>query len=105
MATDCDSRTRARPKIQAIFSGEILAAKIGPTESRLGIADQKIDLFDFVPASVKTKEAHKSLEIDVKGAAADSPVKVFHRPVTDTDYRSVMESVLTNLTAELGRKQ
>lgn len=72
---------------------------------RLGIADAKIDLFDFVPASVKTKELHKSLEIDVKGAPADSPVKVFHRPVTDTDYRSVMESVLTNLTAELGRNK
>ena len=72
---------------------------------RLGIAGDKIDLFDFVPASVKTKELHKSLEIDVKGAPADSPVKVFHRPVTDTDYRSVMESVLTNLTAELGRNK
>lgn len=71
---------------------------------RLGIAGNKIDLFGFVPASVKTKEPLKSLEIDVKGAAADSMVKVFHRPVTDTDYRSVMESVLTNLTAELGRK-
>jgi|GEM_PF-4335483 len=36
--------------------------------------------------------------------AVDSIAKVFHRPVTDTDYRSVMESVLTNLTSELGRK-
>lgn len=72
---------------------------------RLGIADAKIDLFDFVPISVKPKEPHKSLEMEVKGAPADSPVKVFHRPVTDTDYRSVMESVLTNLTAELGNKK
>lgn len=71
---------------------------------RLGIAGNKIDLFGFVPANVKTKEPLKSLEIDVKGAAADSMVKVFHRPVTDTDYRSVMESVLANLTAELDRK-
>jgi hypothetical protein len=69
---------------------------------RLGIADAKIDLFDFVPANVKPKEIHKSLEIEVKSAPADSRVKVFHRPVTDTDYRAVMESVLTNLTAELG---
>ena len=36
--------------------------------------------------------------------AAGSMVKVFHRPVTDTDYRSVMESVLGNFAAELGRK-
>lgn len=72
---------------------------------RMGIADARIDLFDFVPARVTPKERHKSLEIEVKGASADSAVKVFHRPVTDTDYRSVMESVLTNLTAELGRKK
>lgn len=72
---------------------------------RLGIADAKIDLFDFVPINVKLKEPQKSLEMEVKGAPADSPVKVFHRPVTDTDYRSVMESVLTNLTSELGKTQ
>ena len=71
---------------------------------RLGIADAKIDLFDFVPISVRPQEPQKSLEMEVKGAPSDSLVKVFHRPVTDTDYRSVMESVLTNLTAELGKK-
>jgi len=70
---------------------------------RLGLADAKIDLLTFVPANVKPKEPLKSLEIDVKAAAADSTIKVFHRPVTDTDYRSVMESVLANLTAELGK--
>ncbi|MGV3662250.1 MAG: hypothetical protein ACO1TE_18840 [Prosthecobacter sp.] len=76
-----------------------------PAEAeRLGIAANKVELFDFVPAQVKTKEPLKSLEIEVKGAPADSMVKVFHRPVTDTDYRSVMESVLANLAAELGRK-
>ncbi|MBE2285438.1 MAG: hypothetical protein IAE77_18395 [Prosthecobacter sp.] len=75
-----------------------------PAEAeRLGLAGAKIDLFTFVPASVKTKEPLKSLEIDVKSAAPDSPVQVFHRPVTDTDYRSVMESVLANLAAELGK--
>lgn len=71
---------------------------------RRGISANKIDLFGFVPASVRTKVPLKSLEVDVKGAAADSMVKVFNRPVTDTDYRSVMESVLANLTTELGHK-
>jgi len=77
-----------------------------PAEAeRLGLADARVDLFDFVPARVVRQDTNASLRIDVKRAAADSQVQVFHRPVTDTDYRSVMESVLANLTAELGRNK
>ena len=36
--------------------------------------------------------------------AVDSTVKILPLPVNDTDYRSLMESALNNLAAELGRQ-
>lgn len=70
---------------------------------RAGLADKKIELFDFVPVTVAPKEPPRVLSLDFKKPVADPKVVAFRRAVSDTDYRTVMESVLANLIAGLGR--
>jgi hypothetical protein len=70
-----------------------------------GLADKRIDLFDFVPVTVVPKQPPRVLTLDFKTPVANPRVLAFHRPVSDTDYRTVMESVLANLVADLGRDE
>jgi hypothetical protein len=69
--------------------------------AKAGLAGQEIKLFDFAPTMVAAKKAPEVLTVDFTTPVTNPTVVVFHRPVSDTDYRTVMESVLTNLIAEL----
>jgi hypothetical protein len=71
--------------------------------AKAGLADKKIELYDFVPVTVVPKQPPKVLTLDFKTPVKNPRIFTFRRPVTDTDYRTVMESVLANLVAELGR--
>jgi hypothetical protein len=66
------------------------------------LADRQVELFDFVPVAVALKMPPQVLTLDFKTAVTDPRVFTFRRPVSDSDYQTVMESVLTNLIAELG---
>jgi hypothetical protein len=68
---------------------------------KAGMAAQKIELYDFVPVTAIPKSAPKVLTLDFKTATNDARLVSFHRPVSDKDYKIVMESVLMNLVAEL----
>jgi hypothetical protein len=72
--------------------------------AKAGLAHQEIKLFDFAPLTVAAKKAPEVLALDFTTPVTNPTVVVFHRPVSDTDYRTVMESVLTNLVAELDPK-
>jgi len=72
---------------------------------KAGLAGQKIELYDFVPVTVVPKQLPKVLTLDFKTPVNNPQTLAFRRPVTETDYRTVMESVLANLMAELGRDE
>jgi hypothetical protein len=70
-----------------------------------GLLDHQVEPFDFVPVTVTPKQAPNTLTLDFKTSVPNPHIFAFRRPVADIDYKTIMELVLTNVIAELGRPE
>jgi len=85
--------------------------------ARRGLAESRVDVFDFVPVAVKVRQTPQKptknepkigpekaplvLELDYRPEDAKPDAMAFHVPGETRDYQRVMESVLINLLKSL----
>jgi hypothetical protein len=76
-----------------------------PAEAaRAGLADKRVDLYDFAPVAARVKEAPFVLTLLDEPQNAEPNALAFRRLDKNNSYQPIMESVLTNLMASLGRQ-
>jgi hypothetical protein len=81
-------------------------AALSPADAAAaGLADKRVDLFDFVPVSARAVDAPKVLAIEIQPASAKPNALLFRRLDKDDSYHAIMDRVLTNLLATLGRQE